>query len=125
MRKLLSHLLCLCLAVVQLQAQTPTPTVTGTVTDEKGIPLAAVTVTALTADKKVVSTTVTDVNGAFKLSISAKVHHLQFSYIGLEEQVVSLGGKTNFAVSLRANNRNLSEVVVVGYGTQSKRDVTA
>jgi len=125
MRKLLSHLLCLCLAVVQLQAQTPTPTVTGTVADEKGVPLAAVTVTALTSDRKVVTTTVTDVNGAFKLNVTARVRTLQFSYIGLEEQFVPLTGKSNFPITLRANSRNLSEVVVVGYGTQSKRDVTA
>jgi TonB-linked SusC/RagA family outer membrane protein len=125
MRKLLSHLLCLCLAVVQLQAQTPTSQVSGTVTDEKGLPLAAVTVTALTADRKVVTTTVTDVNGKFSLNINAKVRNLQFTYIGLEEQFVPVGNKNSFPVTLRANNRNLSEVVVVGYGTQSKRDVTA
>ncbi|HXB09400.1 MAG TPA: SusC/RagA family TonB-linked outer membrane protein [Puia sp.] len=123
MRKLLSHLLCLCLAVVQLQAQTPTSTVSGTVTDEKGLPLAAVTVTALTADRKVVATTVTDGNGKFTMNITARVRNLQFSYIGLEEQFVPVGGKSSFPVTLRANNRNLSEVVVVGYGTQSKRDV--
>jgi len=125
MRKLLSHLLCLCLAVVQLQAQTPTTTVSGTVTDEKGLPLAAVTVTALTPDRKVVSTTVSDANGVFKINVTSKVRNLQFTYIGLEEQLVPVGNKSSFAVTLRANNRNLSEVVVVGYGTQSKRDVTA
>jgi TonB-linked SusC/RagA family outer membrane protein len=125
MRKLLSHLLCLCLAVTQLQAQTPPSTVSGTVTDEKGVPLAAVTVTALTSDRKVAATTVTDVNGAFKLNVTTKVRNLQFTYIGLEEQLVPLGAKTSFAITLRANSRNLSEVVVVGYGTQSKRDVTA
>jgi TonB-linked SusC/RagA family outer membrane protein len=125
MRKLLTQLLCLCLAVVQLQAQTPTPTATGTVTDEKGLPLAAVTVTALTSDRKVISTTVTDASGVFKLTISAKVRNLQFTYIGLEEQLVPVGNKSNFPVTLRANNRNLSEVVVVGYGTQVKRDVIA
>ena len=125
MRKLLSHLLCLCLAFSQLEAQQPTSTsVSGTVSDEKGTPLAAVTVTALTGDRKVTVTTVTDINGVFKINVSPKVRMLQFSYIGLEEQFIPLGGKTTLAVTLRANNRNLSEVVVVGYGTQSKRDNT-
>jgi TonB-linked SusC/RagA family outer membrane protein len=126
MRKVMGHLLCLCLAFAPplLQAQNTTVPVSGTVTDEKGTPLAAVTVTALTNDRKVVSTTVTDVNGVFKLNVSAKIRTLQFSYIGLEEQFVPLGGKTVFPVTLRANSRNLSEVVVVGYGTQAKKDVT-
>jgi len=123
MRKLLSHLLCLCMAVSQLEAQTPTVPITGSVTDEKGAPLAAVTVTALTSDRKVVSTTVTDASGTFKLNVSPRVRNLQFTYIGLEEQLVPIGGKTAFSVTLRANNRNLSEVVVVGYGSQAKKDV--
>jgi TonB-linked SusC/RagA family outer membrane protein len=126
MRTVMSLLLCLCLAfpLLHLQAQNVTVPVSGTVTDEKGAPLAAVTVTALTSDRKVVSTTVTDVNGVFKFNVSARVRTLQFSYIGLEEQFVPLAGKSVFPVTLRANSRNLSEVVVVGYGTQVKKDVT-
>lgn len=122
MRKHLAYLLCLCLAFGKLAAQN-TP-ITGTVTDEKGTPLAAVTVTALTGDKKVVTTAVTDPSGAFKINVTARVRTLQFSYIGFEEQSVPLGGKSNFPITLRTSNRNLSEVVVVGYGTQQKKDVT-
>jgi hypothetical protein len=58
MRTLLTLLLWLCLAVTQLHAQTPTVPISGSVIDEKGAPLLAVTVTALTADKKVVITTI-------------------------------------------------------------------
>src|ERR1700761_6785922 len=122
MRKLLSHLLCLCMAAVQLHAQTSTIAITGSVTDEKGVPLPAVTITALSGDRKVVTTGVTDVNGAFKLNIDQRVRNLQFTYIGLEEQLVPVGNRTAFSVTLRASNRNLSEVVVVGYGSQKKTD---
>lgn len=122
MRKHLAYLLCLCLAFSKLSAQVTT--ISGTVTDEKGIPLAAVTVTALTSDRKVVTTAVTDASGVFKMNLSVKVRNLQFSYIGLDEQLVAVSGKTNFTVTLRANNRNLSEVVVVGYGTQQKKELT-
>src|SRR5882757_7965002 len=122
MRKLLLSLLCLCLAVCQLHAQSRSAT--GTVTDEKGIPLAAVTVTALTSDRKVVSTTVTDANGVFKLSLSEKAKTLQFTYIGLEEQFLPIGGRSTFGVALKASGKNLSEVVVVGYGSQRKSEVT-
>ncbi|WP_188927399.1 SusC/RagA family TonB-linked outer membrane protein [Puia dinghuensis] len=124
MRKLLSQLLCLCMAVIQLEGQTPSVPINGSVTDEKGAPLAAVTITALTPDRKVVATTVTDVAGVFHLNISNKVRALQFSYIGLEEQLVPVGNKTSFSVTLHASNKNLSEVVVVGYGTQRKTEVT-
>jgi TonB-dependent starch-binding outer membrane protein SusC len=122
MRKLLAFMLCMSIAVSQLMAQSRT--VTGKVTDEKGLPLAAVTVTVLTGDRKVVSTGVTDLNGAFSLPVSERSRSLQFTYIGLEEQLVQLGGKSTFPVTLRANARNLSEVVVVGYGSQQKKDVT-
>jgi len=126
MKKVMSLFVCLFLAypLLHLQAQNTTVPVSGTVTDEKGIPLAAVTVTALTGDKKVVSTTVTDASGVFKLNVSARVRSLQFSYTGLEEQLIAVSGKREFTVTLRAGSRNLSEVVVVGYGTQAKKDVT-
>lgn len=122
MRKHLSLLLCLCIAVSQLRAQTRS--VTGMVTDEKGTPLAAVTVTALTGDRKVTSTTVTDINGVFKLNLPDKSRTLQFSYIGLEELFIPVGSKSTFSVALKASGRNLSEVVVVGYGSQKKVDIT-
>ena len=92
MRKHLAYLLCLCLAFSKLSAQNATTSLTGTVTDEKGTPLAAVTVTALTNDKKVVTTAVTDVSGVFKINASPRVRTLQFSYIGLDEQVIPVSG---------------------------------
>lgn len=122
MRKLLAYLLCVCIGVSQLSAQTRT--VTGKVTDEKGVPLAAVTVTVLTGDRKVTTTGVTDLNGSFSLPITEKSRSLQFSYIGLEEQIVAINGKNAFSVTLKANARNLSEVVVVGYGTQQRKELT-
>ena len=121
MRKHLAYLLCLCLAFGKLSAQN-TP-ISGTVTDEKGTPLAAVTVTALTSDKKVITTAVTDGSGVFKMNVSGRVRNLQFSYIGLDEALVAVSGRTNFSVTLHASNRNLSEVVVVGYGTQTKKEL--
>ncbi|HEY6900226.1 MAG TPA: SusC/RagA family TonB-linked outer membrane protein, partial [Puia sp.] len=121
MRKLLL-LLGLCLAISQLRAQNKP--ITGTVTDEKGMPLAAVTVTALTNDRKAVSTTVTDINGVFKLNVSEKARTLQFTYIGLEEQSIPIGIRSTFGVTLKAGNKNLSEVVVVGYGSQRKQEIT-
>src|SRR5258708_2661699 len=122
MRKLLALLLCFIMAASQLMAQTKT--ITGKVTDEKGAPLAAVTVTVLTSDRKVTTTGVTDINGAFTLPVTERSRTLQFSYIGLEEQFVPVSGKSTFTITLKASNKNLSEVVVVGYGTQKRQEVT-
>lgn len=122
MRKILSVLLCLCIAVGQLKAQTKSAT--GTVSDEKGTPLAAVTVTVLSSDRKVISTTVTDINGTFRINLTDKARNLQFTYIGLEEQLVPVGNRSAFSITLRSANKNLSEVVVVGYGSQKKAEVT-
>ncbi len=124
MEKHLAKLLCICLCMAASQLFAQNRTVTGKVTDEKGVPLTAVTVTALGPDRKVVITGVTDLNGNFSLNISGRVRSLQFSYIGLDEQIVPLEGKTEFTISLHASNRNLTDVVVVGYGTQRKADVT-
>ena len=111
------------LFIGQLFAQT-TRTVTGNVTDEKGTPLVGATVTVLGADRKVTATTITDASGKFSVKVSDKSRNLQISYVGLDEQFVSVAGKSSFSVKLAASASNLNEVVVVGYGTQRKKEVT-
>jgi TonB-linked SusC/RagA family outer membrane protein len=109
-------LLGLLLSVQVLWAQTQ---VTGRVTDARdGSPLTGVTVTV----KNTNNSAVTDNSGAFTISAPSN-GTLIFSYIGyqnLERQVSS-----NMTVSMRAGENSLTEVVVVGYGTKIKRDVTS
>ncbi|MRG45019.1 SusC/RagA family TonB-linked outer membrane protein [Chitinophaga sp. SYP-B3965] len=86
---------------------------------EKGQPLVGVTVKA----KGTNVGTVTDVNGAYTISVE-KAAVLVFSYIGhttLEEPV---NGRTDISVELQASNSNIEEVVVVSYGTQRARNIT-
>lgn len=123
MRKCMALLACFVLLIGQLNAQS-TRTVTGSVTDDKGAPLSGVSVTALGADRKVAATTITDASGKFSIKVSDKTRSLQFAYIGLEEQIVSIAGKSNVTVKLLSASANLSEVVVVGYGTQRKKEAT-
>lgn len=123
MRKLATLMACLVLFWGQVTAQT-SRTITGKVTDERGAPLSGVTVNALSSDKKVVTSALSDATGNYSIKISEKVKSLLFSYVGLEDQVVTLGTKTEVSLSLSAENKNLAEVVVVGYGTQKKKDVT-
>lgn len=67
--------------------------------------------------------TVTDLNGAFTLSVPAN-STLSFTYMGYKEKDVPLKGKNNVDIVLAEDNQQLSEVVVVGYGTMRKRDLT-
>ena len=123
MRKQLRLVAIAVLLFSQLIAQT-TRTVTGNVTDAKGVPLAGATVTVLGADRKVTATSVTDSKGAFSVKVADKSRGIQVTYIGMEEQIISVAGKSTVNIVLSAGSSNLDEVVVVGYGTQKKKEVT-
>ncbi|MFL9485256.1 SusC/RagA family TonB-linked outer membrane protein [Chitinophagaceae bacterium LWZ2-11] len=123
MRKFLFFLFvvqCICVA-----ATAQSKTLSGKVTDDKGHPLQGVSVSALGASQNVISTTTTDAAGSFSLSTSNKAKGLQFSYVGMEDQVVTIGNKATFEVKLFAGNKDLSEVVVVAYGAQKKAASTS
>ncbi|WP_183561429.1 SusC/RagA family TonB-linked outer membrane protein [Mucilaginibacter sp. SP1R1] len=93
--------------------------VSGKVKDDKGNPLAGVSV------KVQGSTTValTDINGVFKVQAPDGAT-LIFTYVGFEDQKVVLNGQTTLAITLVEKTIGLNEVVAVGYGIQQKRDVT-
>jgi len=96
-------------------------TIQGLVTDEKGSPLPGANVTL----KGSSTGTVTDQNGRYSLTVSAGTETLVFSYIGYKTQEVVLARQTTLNVQLTADDKSLSEVVVVGYGTQRKADLTS
>jgi Ca-activated chloride channel homolog len=95
-------------------------TVSGTVTNEKGTPVAGVTV----YEKGKKNGTTTDANGHFSLTVSSEKARLVFSYVGYNTLELAVKGKTSVSVSLKPVVQNLEEVVVVGYGTESKREIT-
>ena len=68
--------------------------------------------------------TVTDGSGDFKLNIPNEKAIIVFSFVGYEQQEVSIGNQTIINISLKIDTKALDEVVVVGYGTQKKSDVT-
>lgn len=95
--------------------------VTGKVTDSKdGTPLNAVSVIA--KGSKTGAQTATD--GTFHISVGSSVTALIFSSVGYASQEVSIVGKTEIEVALVLTNASLSEVVVIGYGTTRKKDLT-
>jgi TonB-linked SusC/RagA family outer membrane protein len=119
MRKLAVFLTCALLFVAQAYAQTAR-NVTGKVTDDKGAPLVGVTVSAVGANRNAL----TDNSGTFSIQVTEKVKTLRMSYVGFDSKEVNINGKSTVSVSLSMEDKSLNEVVVVGYGTQRKREIT-
>ncbi|MEQ9443263.1 MAG: TonB-dependent receptor [Cyclobacteriaceae bacterium] len=96
-------------------------TISGTVTDqEEGEPLPGVNVLA----KGTTIGTVTDVEGKFRFTVGDDVETLVFSSIGYQTQEVQINGRNVIDIALPTDVQSLSEVVVIGYGTQKKSDLT-
>lgn len=96
-------------------------TVTGKITDlETGDPLPGVNVLA----KGTNSGTVSDIDGNYSITVADNVTTLVFSSIGYATEEVEIAGQTTINVVLAPDIQSLSEVVVVGYGTQKRSDVT-
>ncbi|MDP4240890.1 MAG: SusC/RagA family TonB-linked outer membrane protein, partial [Bacteroidota bacterium] len=70
--------------------------------------------------------TVTDINGNYSIKVPApaKGKVLKFSYIGYQNQLVTIGDQPTLDVTLQADQTSLNEVVVIGYGTAKKKDMT-
>lgn len=112
---------------VVIQHKAPIPistvvpvTVTGVVNDSKGQPLPGVTVRI----KGTSLGTQTDVNGRFSLHVPDGNRTLVFSFVGFEPQELTLNNRTTLNVTLVEQHSSLNEVVVVGYGTRKKSDIT-
>ena len=95
--------------------------VSGTVTEaDSGAPLPGATVLVKGTD---IGTT-TDFDGMFQLAGVSSDATLVISYIGFETQEVAVGNNTNISVSLTTAADTLDEIVVIGYGSQRKKEVT-
>jgi iron complex outermembrane receptor protein len=93
--------------------------ISGTVKDETGMPLPGATVLV----KGTTNGTVTDLDGNFTLEVSEGAI-LQISYVGYELQELPVNGQSIFEIQLKPDATQLEELVVVGYGTQKRSDVT-
>ncbi len=115
-----SSLLILCVLFTHvLLAQNKT--ITGKITDSKdGSPIVGATVQAKGSKKG----TSTGADGSFTLAVAPDVTTLVISSVGFDKQEIGISGQSAITVSLVASNASLNEVVVVGYGTARKRDLT-
>ena len=96
-------------------------TITGTVTDNSdGSTIPGVTVMALGTDNG----SVTDIDGNYTLKIDETIKILQFSYIGMRTEKIEIGSSSIINVQMESDNIGLDEVVVIGYGSVKKSDLT-
>ena len=95
-------------------------TVSGVVKDAEGSPVIGANV----VEKGTTNGVFTDVSGRYSLAMQSKNPVLQISYVGYVAQEISVGAKTTVDVVLEEDKAQLEEVVVIGYGTAKKKDLT-
>ncbi len=96
-------------------------TITGRVTDKSDrSTIPGVSVLAVGTN----SGTVTNIDGEYSITVDNSVKMLQFSYVGMRTQKITIGTSTSIDVVLESDNIGLEELVVVGYGTVKKSDLT-
>lgn len=93
--------------------------VRGTVVDQTG----QAVIGANVLEKGTKNGSITNMDGSFTLKVNPGAH-LVVRYVGCEPQEIAVGNKTTFTVTLQENNHSLNELVVVGYGTMKKSDMT-
>ncbi|KAF2508451.1 TonB-dependent receptor [Flavobacterium zhairuonense] len=113
--KLLLIVLSLCTSFAFAQSYD----VSGTVVDGSGLSLPGVNVKVKSSSQS----TTTDFDGSFKLTGVPKGASIVFSYIGYRTQEIAVSG-TKMNVKMADDAKSLEEVVVIGYGTQKKREIT-
>ena len=94
-------------------------TVTGTVKDANGEPMIGVTVMV---DGK--AGAITDLDGNFSIPNATSSTQLKITYIGYKDQTVEVGNQSRLNIVMQEDNQALDEIVVVGYGTMKKNDLT-
>lgn len=101
-------------------ASEPEKRVTGNVRNDKGEPVAGVTV----AEKNKPNAVITDEDGIFSINVAGETSVLLFTSVGYENKEIAVAGISTLNVLLKTANKALEEVVVVGYGTQKRKDLT-
>ena len=95
--------------------------VSGVILDDKNLPLPAANI----LEKGTANTVVTDFDGKFRMSVSNPNAVLVISYLGFTDQTLKLdGSKTNLTIKLASATNTLEQVVVVGYGKGSRKNLT-
>ncbi len=113
-------ILCCVLITTSAMAQQQNQPIKGTVVDVKGEPLIGVSITV----KGTTSGTTTDINGNFSLSVGITHPVLEISYVGFASQEIKVTGTKPLRIVMKESIKSLNEVVVIGYGSQKRKDMT-
>ncbi|MDQ8005196.1 MAG: TonB-dependent receptor [Pedobacter sp.] len=115
----LSVIACFLLLLLSDVAYAQNVTVKGVVNDDQNLPIPGVSVVVKGTNNGVQ----TDANGAYTISAPSN-STLTFSFIGFNNQEVAINNRTLINITLQTATNDLQQVVVVGYGTQQKKDLT-
>ncbi len=107
-------------AIEEHQTSAVQSVIRGRVTDTQGVPLTGVSVQL----QGTTTGTVTDDEGRYTINVSSQAGTLVFTYVGFVAQEIAVGGRSSIDVQLESSSESLSEIVVIGYGTQRKSDLT-
>lgn len=119
MKGKLTYVLMSVMLFVSATIMAQTVTVSGTVIDQTGEPVIGASV----LEKGTTNGTITDFDGNYSLTVDSKAT-LVFSYMGYKSQEVAVAGKSVVNVTMSEDATMLQEVVAVGYGTQTKKEIT-
>ncbi|MFT6865660.1 MAG: TonB-linked SusC/RagA family outer membrane protein [Cyclobacteriaceae bacterium] len=119
MRRYLTQIIFLFVILTNLNAQNSSIQLTGVVKDSNGEPLPGATIQEVGANNG----TVTDVNGNYQIMVNPEAN-LIASFVGFESKTAKVGGRSLINFVLPDDIHALEEIVVVGYGSQKKSDLT-
>jgi TonB-dependent starch-binding outer membrane protein SusC len=94
--------------------------VSGKITDEANAALPGVSI----IERGTTNGTVSDSDGNYRISVASRESILVFTFVGAKTQQITVGDQSNVSIQLLSDIETLGEVVVVGYGTQEKKDIT-
>jgi tetratricopeptide (TPR) repeat protein len=106
--------------LVFIQSSYASTTITGIVKESNGAPIPGVNV----IEKGTTNSTITDLNGRFSIQVSNENAILVFSFIGFETYEKSVAGLSDIEIILEVSVTQMEEVVVIGYGTMKKADIS-
>lgn len=108
------------LLLLPLMVAAQTKKVTGIITDETGEAITG----ALVKIPQTTLGTMTNVNGQYAIELPQGKNQLEFSFLGYEKQIIEVNSRDQINVRLQPTSFDIEEVVVIGYGTQKKGDLT-
>ena len=115
-----SIILSLFLSLVGIISTAQTYEIEGTVTDANGMPLPGVSIVVQNTTRG----TTTDFDGNYTISNVEQGEILVFSFMGFSTKEITISSSETLKVTLDEDTQSLDEVVVVGYGTQTKKEIT-